>query len=253
MSHYLADERRNRLAQLINAKGSLRIGELAEHFDVTTETIRRDLIYLDKRKLVCKTHGGAVSINESKERPVHMRSRENADKKIRIAQKAMDYLKDSHVIILDSGSTVLQLAELLQPNQCETVVTNSLPAANVLAEKEIPFLLIGGEFSPITMSTNGMTATQMLDMIQADVVFLGSSGFQSCSGPSSKAFYDAQVKRDMIKNSRIKVVLADSSKFVTNAFVRFADWSDVDYLITDEDAPAAALDLLRKKVEIVLV
>lgn len=252
MSNYLADERRNRLAQLINDKGSIRIGELAEHFGVTTETIRRDLIYLDKRKLVCKTHGGAVSINESKERPVHMRSRENSDKKSIIAQKAIEYLQDSHVIILDSGSTVLQLAALLQPGQCETVVTNSLPAANVLAEKDIPFLLIGGEFSPVTMSTNGMAATQMLDMIKADVVFLGTSGFQSCSGPSSKSFYDAQIKRDMINNSRIKIVLADSSKFVTNAFVRFADWSDIDYLITDGDAPAAMLDMLQKKVEIVL-
>lgn len=252
MSRYLADKRRTKLAELINDKGSFRVAELADYFGVTKETIRKDLIYLDQQKLVCKTHGGAISISESTERPVHMRSTENPEKKICIAKKALDFLSDSKVAILDSGSTVLHLAELLTPNQCETLVTNSLPAANALAQKDMPFLWIGGEFSPITMSTSGMAASQTLNYITADVVFLGSSGFQSNTGPSAKAFCDAQIKRDMMKKSRTKIVLADSSKFVTNAFVRFADWSEIDYLITDSDAPEDALAELRKKIQIVI-
>lgn len=253
MSRYLADERRTRLAQLINDKGSFRVAELAEYFGVTKETIRKDLIYLDQQKLVCKTHGGAVSISESTERPIHMRSTENPEKKMRIAEKALDFLSDSKVVILDSGSTVMQLASLIMPGQCETLITNSLPAANALAGKEMPFLWIGGEFSPITMSTSGMAAAQTLSYITADVVFLGSSGFQSCGGPSAKAFCEAQIKREMMKKSRTKIVMADSSKFVTNAFVRFADWSEIDYLITDTDAPKEVLAELMKKVNVTLV
>lgn len=252
MAKYLADERRTMLAQMIQEKGGIRNGELADFFGVTTETIRRDLIYLNDKKLVCKTHGGAISISESVERPIHMRNLENADKKLAIAKKALEYIDGSKVVILDSGSTVLQLAQLLSPGQREMLVTNSIPAANVLAQKGLSFFLIGGEFSPITMATSGMTATQSLNMIKADVVFLGTSGFQACNGPSAKAFCDAQVKSDMISNSRTRIVLADSGKFVTNAFVRFSNWSEIDYLITDADAPADKVEELRHMVEIVI-
>lgn len=252
MDRYLADSRRMKLAQLINDKGSIRVAELADFFGVTKETIRKDLIYLDQQKLVCKTHGGAVAISESSERPVQLRSMENPEKKIRIATRALDFISDSKVVILDSGSTVLQLAAQLTTGCCETVVTNSLPAANMLAEKEMVFLWIGGEFSPVTMSTSGMAAVHTLNYITADTVFLGSSGFQSCSGPSAKAFCDAQIKRDMMNRSRTKIVLADSSKFATNAFVRFADWTEIDYLITDAEAPESAILELKKKVKVIL-
>lgn len=253
MSRDLANKRRTKLAQMINDKGSFRVAEMADYFRVTKETIRKDLIYLDQQKLVCKTHGGAVSISESTERPIHMRSTENPEKKRRIAERALDFLLDSKVVILDSGSTVVQVALQLNPNRDETLITNSLPVANALVEKEVPFFWIGGEFSLITMSTSGMGAAQTLNYITADVVFLGSSGFQSCNGPSAKAFCDAQIKREMMKKSRTKIVLADSSKFVTNAFVCFADWSEIDYLITDSEAPEATLAELKKKVKVIVV
>ena len=253
MNGFLADERRNKLAQMINDRGSIRIGDIADHFGVTKETIRKDLIYLDQKKLICKTHGGAVSLSESSERPIQMRTTENADKKERIAQKALEYLEGVRVLLLDSGSTILMVAKQLPIYEPITVVTNSFSVAMVLAEKEMSFNLVGGEFSPITMATSGMVATQTLNLIKADLVLLGSSGFQSSSGPSAKAFCDAQIKQDMIRNSRTKIVLADSSKFVTNAFVQFATWTDIDLLITDRDAPIEMLKELRKKVDIELV
>ena len=251
MTKYLADERRARLAQLINDKGGYRIGDLAAFFGVTKETIRKDLIYLDQKKLVCKTHGGAVSVSESRERPIEMRNLENVDQKRKIAQKALEFIHDDQVILLDSGSTVLTLASLLNSEHNNTLVTNSLPVAAVLSEKELTFHLIGGEFSPITMATSGMVATHALNMMKADIVFLGTSGFQSVDGPSAKAFCDAQIKRDMIKNSRTKIVLADSSKFSTNTFVCFANWSEIDVLITNKDADPAQVAELRKVVKVV--
>jgi len=253
MKKYLADERRALLARLINEKGSIRIGELADFFGVSRETIRKDIISLDQQKLVCKTHGGAVAISESRERPIEMRSQENAAQKERIAMKALDYVHENQVILLDSGSTVLTLARMLDNVHNCTLITNSLPVASVLSEKGLSFHLIGGEFSPITMATSGMLAAQALNMIKADIVFLGTSGFQSSSGPSAKAFCDAQIKQDMIRNSRFKIVLADSSKFHTNAFVRFANWTEIDLLITNEDADPDMVKELQKVVEVVLV
>jgi len=251
MTKYLADERRARLAQLINDKGGYRIAELASFFGVTKETIRKDIIFLDQRKLVCKTHGGAISISESRERPIEIRNQENAEQKKKVANKALEFIHDNQVILLDSGSTVLMLATMLSAEQSNTLVTNSLPIASVLSDKGLAFHLIGGEFSPITMATSGMIATQALNMMKADVVFLGTSGFQSIDGPSAKAFCDAQIKRDMIRNSRTKIVLADSSKFKTNAFVRFADWSEIDVLITNEEADPEMVAEIEKMVNIV--
>ena len=244
---YVAAERRNRLAQLIMEQGSVRIGDMAALFGVTNETIRKDLLYLDEQKIVCKRHGGAVAVSEPYERPLHDRAMENGDLKERIARKALELLENNSVIILDSGTTVLTLARMLAPYEQLTIVTNSFPAAVELTEAGKTVHMIGGEISAVTMSTSGMAATNDLNMVKADIAFLGTSGFQSFGGPSAKAFSQAQTKVDMIRNSRMHVVLADSSKFQTNAFVQFAQWSQIDYLITDGGAPEEALSAIEKQ------
>lgn len=249
---YIADERRERIAQLVNDKGSIRISDLAKHFNVSKETVRKDLIYLDQERLICKKHGGAISVRENGERPLQMRVSENFEKKARIAQKALEYVEKNETVLLDSGSTILALTHLFSDEMKNTFVTNSLSAAVELAEKEIDFCLIGGEFSCITMSTNGLLATQALHMIKVDTAFLGTSGFRYCKGPSAKTLYDAQVKQDIMNNSQRKIVLADSSKFLASAFVQYAPWTDIDLLITDDDAPEDMLKEMRKKVEVVL-
>lgn len=253
MRKYVAAERRNRLAQLIKEQGSVRIGEVSELFGVTKETIRKDLIYLDQQNIVSKRHGGAVAFSEAHERPVHDRATENELLKERIAQKALELVKHSSVLILDSGSTVLTFSRMLSEQMKLTIVTNSFPAASALLEMGNSVHIIGGEMSPITMSTSGMMATHHLNMIKADMVFLGSSGFQSYSGPSAKAFCDAQIKKDMMRNSKTRVVLADSSKFITNAFVQFADWSDIDILITDSGAPQDMIKTIAKRCQVIVV
>ncbi len=252
MAKYVATERRNRMAQLIMDQGSVRIGEMATLFGVTNETIRKDLIYLDEHNIVSKQHGGAVAVSEAYERPIHTRATENELQKAKIAHKALELVERNSVIILDSGSTVLLFAKLLSEDLKPTIVTNSFPAASVVMEKGNPVHMIGGEISPVTMSTSGMMATRDLGMIRADIVFLGSSGFQSYNGPSAKAFCDAQVKMDMIAGSKTNVVLADSSKFVTNAFVQFANWEEIDYLITDSGAPADKLEAIAKRCKVII-
>jgi DeoR/GlpR family transcriptional regulator of sugar metabolism len=252
MRKMLAAERRNKLAQIIHDNGSVHIKEIADYFGVTSETIRKDLIILSNKGLVKKSHGGAIAINESFERPIDTRFTENQELKRKIAERALDLIGSNNVIIIDSGSTLLMFAKIFPQNRQLTVITNSIVAANVLAGKGNNICIIGGELSDVTMSTSGMLTTHAFSTIKADIAFLGTSGFQSHSGPSAKTFVDGQTKIDMIRNSKTKVVLADSSKFKTNAIVQYADWGEIDYLITDDTAPEDMVKEIRKKTQVLI-
>ncbi|NLK86027.1 MAG: DeoR/GlpR transcriptional regulator [Clostridiaceae bacterium] len=252
MRKMLTAERRNKLAQIINDNGSIRVKEIADYFGVTSETIRKDLIILNNNGLVRKSHGGAIAISESYERPIDTRSTENQELKGKIAARALDLIESNNVIIIDSGSTLLTFAKMFPQNRQLTLITNSMAAANILAGKGNNICFVGGELSDITMSTSGMLTSYALNIMKADIAFLGTSGFQSHTGPCAKTFIDGQTKIDMIKNSKIKVVLADSSKFKTNAIVQYANWSEIDYLITDGDAPEEAVKEIRKKTTVII-
>jgi DeoR/GlpR family transcriptional regulator of sugar metabolism len=253
MKNLIAAERRKKLIEIVNSNGSVRIGEIAEFFGVSTETIRKDFIYLNNTGAIQKSFGGAIALNEFTEKPVDTRVCENVDKKQRIALKTLDFIKDGHVIFIDSGSTTLEFAKLIKQNKDIAVVTNSLVAANELMNTDVTMHFVGGEFSNITMSTNGFWTVYAINTVKFDIAILGTSGFQSHTGPSVKSFADAQTKREVIKNSKTKIVLADSSKFVTNAVVQYADWNQIDLLITDTDAPAELVECCRKSTEVVLV
>ncbi len=252
MKKLLAAERRKRLTEMVNSSGSVRIGELAALFGVSSETIRKDLIYLNDCGALQKSFGGAVALSEYRERPVYHRTQENALRKAAIASRALDLLTEGGVVFIDSGSTVLETAKQLRAGMDIAVVTNSIAALNALADKGIDIHFVGGVFSDVTMATSGLWAVSALGSIKFDVALLGTSGFQSHSGPSVKTFPDAQVKQEVLKNSRKNIVLADSSKFAANAVVQYAQWKEIDALVTDTDAPADAVEQIGSVTEVIL-
>ena len=126
---------------------------------------------------------------------------------------------------------------------------NNLSAIPALLESGNAIYFLGGEVSSITHATGGIWAANALKSIKIDVAFLGSSGFQSHRGPRTKMFSDAQLKRDVIANDVKSIVLADHTKFSTNAIMQYADWSDVDLFITDADVSSDELAMLLKKIQ----
>ena len=254
----IATERRNKLMSIIDTYGSVKVAEIAKIFNVSTETIRKDLKYLSAQGKVQKEFGGAVSINETVEIPLDLRTQENTEVKRRIAVKALELLKDKNVVYIDSGSTLLQFANVL--NMDETLVryenlalvTNSFSVVEMLKKSLKNFYFLGGEVNLSSMSTSGFWANYALATLRMDVAFMGTSGFQSHTGPCVKSFADADFKKNVIQNSNMKVVLADSSKFTTNAIIQYANWEDIDIFITDEGAPEEAVDKIRKKTKVIL-
>ncbi len=234
-------ERREKILSLINnSNGSIKTFQLASKLNVTNETIRKDLIYLDEQNLIKKFHGGAKPIAEFTERSLDIRLEEDLDYKRAIAKEALNYVLDISVIFIDAGSTACEFAKLLvekiklsKKSSQLAVVTNSFAVANVLNGKVQTLFFIGGEVSNITQATSGFWSINELKSIRIDTAFLGSSGFFSHNGPTTKIGADSSFKRELIKYSSKKIVMADYTKFSTTAIMQYADWSDIDILITD--------------------
>ncbi|WP_346686927.1 DeoR/GlpR family DNA-binding transcription regulator [Megamonas hypermegale] len=253
MTKLITAERRNKIAELIISNGSIKVGELAKTFDVSTETIRKDLIFLDKKGIIKKSHGGALSSLEIIEKPLEDRNMENYEAKLAIATEALSFIKDNSVIFIDAGSTTLCLAKLLYLKKGLTIITNSLSALNVLANSKNTVHMSGGQLNTTTMALEGFGASNFLNKIKVDIAFLGSSGFKEHNGPTSIDFSDAEIKRIMIKNAKQTIVLADSKKAYSTAMVEYASWKSIDYLITDNKINPAAMIELQKNVSLITV
>lgn len=244
-------ERRNEISRLIITNGSIRVGDIAKKFGVSTETVRKDLIYLDKLGIIKKSHGGAMASSGIFEKPFSKRANENIDSKREIALLAQQFIPKKGIVILDSGSTVLELAKLITLKSGLTVITNSIGVADALADTDNKVYLVGGEVRGVTMSLSGHWASQAFRSVNADVAFLGSSGIKGKNGPCAESFVEAEVKCNIIENSKKNIVLADSSKFENEALVEYASWEKIDVLVTDSNISKKLLPSIEKQVEVI--
>lgn len=250
----LLEERRNKILQIIRQNQSVQARDMSKLFGVSTETIRKDLIYLEKQGMIRKNYGGAILESAATERAIEPRMRENIERKAAIARRMMNLLPDKGILILDAGSTVYQLAELLVASEnTYTIITNSVSIAHLLAGGRHTLFCMGGEIRGSTMSMTGIWAIHALETIKADLAIFGTSGFMSHDGPCAEAFVEADIKRAILKNSRRHIILSDSSKFHMDALVSYCTWDEVDLLITDADASEEALAQLRKRTQVEVV
>ncbi|MCX4666594.1 DeoR/GlpR family DNA-binding transcription regulator [Streptomyces sp. NBC_01381] len=240
-----APERQQEILRLARDGGRVDVLSLAEEFQVTAETIRRDLKALDRAGLVRRVHGGAIPAGRLDFEPdLAEREGTSADEKDRIAKAALAELPAEGSVILDAGSTVARLAASLPLESTFTVVTHGLPTAARLADHPgIQLHLIGGRVRSRTRAAVDAWALRAYGEIRADVLFLATNGFSAEAGLTTPDLAEAAVKRAAIGAARRVVLLADSTKHGQEHFARFGDLGDVDLLITDsglspEDAAA---------------
>jgi DeoR family fructose operon transcriptional repressor len=229
---------------------------LAEEFQVTAETIRRDLKTLDRAGLVRRVHGGAIPAGRLDFEP-DLAEREStaADQKDRIAEAAVAELPTEGTVILDAGSTIARLAGALPLEATLTVVTHSLPIAARLADHPgIQLHLVGGRVRHRTRAAVDAWALRAYGEIRADVLFIAANGFSAHYGLTTPDLAEAAVKRATMRAARRVVLLADSSKSGQEHFARFGDLSDVDLLITDRGlSPEDAATIERGGTEVLCV
>lgn len=255
-----AEERRRQIASRTAVEGRVNVTELAEQFEVTAETIRRDLSVLDQDGMIHRVHGGAVASQtfQTAEFPLDARARSAASAKTDIARAALNYLPEPEgSIFLDSGTTINALAEFIGEHGSAsewTVVTNSLPIALSLSSKGLPGLqLLGGSVRAITQAVVGDTALRTLALMRADVAFIGTNALTIENGLSTADSQEASVKSALVTNAHTVVVLCDSSKLGNDYLVSFASIADLDVVITDPGAPESFVAMLEEQeIEVVI-
>ncbi|MEF3304577.1 DeoR/GlpR family DNA-binding transcription regulator [Paenibacillus sp. GYB003] len=230
----LVAERYEKIVQLVNERGSIRVTELAELCDVTEETIRRDLDRLEQAGRLRRSHGGAVSVKDQQpEIPYAEREVTHAEEKRRIAEQAIKLISPNERIILDASSTAWYMAANL-PDIPLTVLTNSIKVATELAAKEkIEVISTGGILASRSLSYVGPLAERSLEAYYVDKAFISCKGVHLERGISESNELQARVKQQMIGIADRVVLLADSSKFGVQAFTHVAALSDVADIVTD--------------------
>jgi DeoR family fructose operon transcriptional repressor len=237
------EERQQAIAAQVMSHGRASVAELAQTFDVTTETVRRDLAVLDRAGVLRRVHGGAVPT-----RALHLvepsldqrESTRSADKES-IARAAAEFLPQSgSTVLVDAGTTTARLAGLLPPDRELLVLTNSIPiAARLAGLGSVSLQVLGGRVRGLTKACVGEQVVNTLAALRVDIAFVGTNGITLRHGMSTPDPEEAAVKRAMVACANFVVVMADSSKIGREDFVSFAPIDALDVLVTDAEISAA--------------
>jgi DeoR/GlpR family transcriptional regulator of sugar metabolism len=254
----LPSQRRQAVLRRLATHGEVGFAELAEEFGVSEMTIRRDLETLEADGLARRVRGGAISVvSSSYEPPLAVRATTASAAKTAIGAAAACLVNDGDTIIIDVGTTTLELAKALHERRGLTVVTASLPIAVELGnDPDIRVLMTGGQVRSGELSLTGGMAEDAFTTMNCDLAFIGVAGICVTPGLTEYNPDDARVKRTAISAARRAIVLADSSKLGRVAFSTVAPLSAIDMLVTDAqadnstvlDIAAAGVDITEAKV-----
>jgi DeoR family fructose operon transcriptional repressor len=238
-----AEERHQAIAELVATRGRVAVTELASHFDVTTETVRRDLSQLERLKLLRRVHGGAVSMRSVAMLEAQLSDRDQAQaaEKERIGRAAAALLPEGGcTLLLDAGSTTIRLAGQLPSNEQWTVITHAVPIAALLAPlPHVELHLLPGRVRTATQAAVGHATVEAIRHFRADLAFIGTNGISVRHGLSTPDAEEAATKRAIIESAQRVVVVSDATKVGQERTVRFADLEDLDVLVTDDSIEAA--------------
>lgn len=232
-SHVLAEERQRLIVSLVNTRGSISITEIKRKLRVSRETIRRDIVALDQSKRLRKTHGGAVSMEQS-EPEMKVRQVMNPEGKRKIGAAAAELVPDGASVIIASGTTTQAVAEALMGHRDLTVFTNSvIICGKLMGHNGNRVHMLGGEVQPINGATLGRDTTLMLANYFADFVFIGAGAVSPAGWLMDYTREEGELHSLMLQSARTAVVVADHGKFGRFAPIRVGNFDKVTHLITD--------------------
>lgn len=232
--------RRSLMLERLDAEGRLNVRALSKEMKVSEVTIRHDLNWLEQKKLLLRARGGAIKADRvADEFTLSEKNKLHYEEKLRIGKAAADLIENGDTIILDSGTTTMEINNNIANIQSLTVITNALNIANKLAEREnINVIVPGGFLRKNSLSLVGTTAEDSFKNYYCDKLFLAVDGFNTTDGLSTPNVEEAHMNRVMISVSRQVIVVTDSSKFHRRSFAFIAPVSAVDIVITDAGIPA---------------
>lgn len=232
-------ERRSLILNLLNEKKSILVQDMAVQFNVTEETIRRDLRILEKQGLLLRTHGGAVLPDDTISEPsLEVRQIINISGKNAIGIEAAKRISDGDTIILDASTSSLYVAKNIKDKKGVTVITNAYKIIHELSDcPEITLISTGGTLRHKSMSFVGRAAENALDSYYANKAFISAKGFSPDQGLSDSNELESDFRKKMIQRSREVIFLCDHTKFNKVGYLTTTSLDEVDIIITDTALP----------------
>lgn len=233
----LAIERRNAILAKLSIEGKVVVSDLAAEYEVTEETIRRDLDKLDREGFARKTYGGAVK-NESFniDLPFQVRKQSNVESKQKIAAVIGSMIKDGDYIMLDSSTTALYVIKNILDRKKITLITNSVEILIELCNKpDWTIISTGGTLKEGSLSLLGYQAERMVESYHVDIAVCSCKGIDISAGVTDSNERDSQIKKAFFASAKRKILMVDSSKFNKTSFVKICDIKDVDVIATNEE------------------
>jgi len=250
-----AHERQHQIMELLHEHRSVKVADLIKKFQVSIETVRRDLEYLEREGMLKRVHGGAV-LEEINSRELSFMDRQNKhlEAKKELAEYAARYIIEGQSIALDVSTTNTEFAKVLAKKfEKLTVLTNSLPIVQELASKSnFTILLAGGIVRNQEMCVVGDMAEAFISQFHIDTFFMSMSGISLTNGLTDYGIGEVQIKQRMLKSAQKAIVLADSSKFDVISLLKVCDFNQVDKIITDSRINPKIMDkYLNQGIEVI--
>lgn len=232
------EERAAEILKMVKEGRSFTVKELTGIFEVSESTIRRDLTLLEDQGFIIRTHGGVINKESIANETLYQeRQSEHQEEKEKIAREAYKFIHSNEVIILDAGTTTMELAiKLSDFKKRLVVITHALNIAHFLKDFDnIELILLGGCYHKNSRALSGAITKENLSTFHANKAFLGINGISCQYGLTTPFIEEAQTKTEMIRVSDESFVLGDHSKFNKVFVKKVADLSEVDYIITDDN------------------
>jgi DeoR family glycerol-3-phosphate regulon repressor len=247
-------DRHARIVDIVAQKGRVSVEELAQLHQVSHETIRRDLVSLDRSRLLRRFHGGAAALSADQEGPFSLRMTDHVEEKRRIARRAASLFGAGDSLFIDTGSTTQVFAEELARVQGLTLITNSQRIAQAVARSSgSEVLMIGGSYRPEARECLGPLAIEQIRRLNAQHCVLTIAALDAEKGAMDFDIGEAEVARAMIERSERLTIIADASKFERRALMEVCPLEAVDRIVTDRlPAPALAAALRAAEVEVIV-
>lgn len=231
-------ERKQQILSRIIQNGKIEIESLAEELNVSGMTIRRDLAVLEQEGRVVRTHGGAVAPDSLiSEVPYQNKITKNTTEKKAIAELAVEMIPENANILLDSGTTTLEIAKKVKFRKDLVIITNDIKISLELLDSTSKVICTGGDLQRGVGSLLGAHVQHLLNQIQVDILFLGAHAIDEKSGITAPTLEKALVKKLMIQSARHTWLVADSSKFDKQSFARICSLAEITGIITDNGLP----------------
>ena len=241
-------ERHGIILELLREFGKVDVADLSSKLKVSAVTIRKDLDLLEEKKLLYRTHGGAILADPYiATRKVSEKEKLRPEVKRRIGLKAVELLSPQDALIIASGTTVQAFARCIE-NMKLTVITSAMNVAMELLDKpDIEIIQLGGIIRHSSASAVSEYAIRMLDNFSCSKLFLGVDGLDPEYGLSTTHIQEACLNQAMIAAATKTIVLADSSKFGRRGFSKICNMSDIDWVITDSGISPKMLEAIEEQ------